>query len=410
MAHARPWYKRNGADFVMATLAMPDAETKWAYSALIDMLNDRDRPLPDDAAFICGFTGLSRKKWANVRRYLLDTPSSSGEPYLQLTQAGELTNPRFERERADRASSHAEAVENGRRGGRASAAQRSATGTDHAPVRAHGAPDDRAQKQAESMPYSTPESRSKVVPKVDGEPRENSDLAEPPPQAPCARQSPDKIYTQHNPSIETSVDAGGLGRADASPPAAPPPVAAPALSRLDDKNLQALFDAVCDAAGFNPIQPGAISRAYEQVKAWRDADINFDTVVVPTIKATVADTNEPTRVLSRFDKAVRHQHARLKAKGEQGQSYVAPPSPVLTVEGEPEVMQAIRADMLRIMGPVAYCQSMNAVVLQEVADAGGGRRPVQVHDKRPTSLQLMNGIHAATLRSVAQRHGFTGVW
>jgi len=92
MARHRPWYKRSGSDFVMATLGFPSSDHKWAYSAIIDMLNDRDRPLADDPGFICGFTGLSKQKWAAVRRWLIDGG------YLIVVGDGCLSNPRFERE------------------------------------------------------------------------------------------------------------------------------------------------------------------------------------------------------------------------------------------------------------------------------------------------------------------------
>jgi hypothetical protein len=118
MAHGRPWYKRNGSDLVMATLSFPSSDHKWAYSAIIDMLNDRDRPLADDAGFICGFTGLSKQKWASVRRYLLE------HEYLALIDGGYISNPRFERERLERVAEHERSVEAGRAGGLKSAAQR----------------------------------------------------------------------------------------------------------------------------------------------------------------------------------------------------------------------------------------------------------------------------------------------
>jgi uncharacterized protein YdaU (DUF1376 family) len=178
MAHGRPWYKRAGGDFLMAVIHMPDAEHKWAYSAIIDMLNDRDRPIADEAGFISGFTGLSRKKWSIVRAYLLK------HGYLALTDDGHLTNPRFERERADRHASQERSVEAGRKGGRASAAARAGQG--------ELGLDDQAEKRAESTPdsrgESTPDSPPDPPAKVGDAPRENNHLGEAPPQATRARK------------------------------------------------------------------------------------------------------------------------------------------------------------------------------------------------------------------------------
>lgn len=170
MAHGRPWYQRNGGDIVMAVLHFPDSDHKWAYSAIIDMLNDRDRPITDDAGFICGFTGLSKRKWNVVRAFLI------AHGYLVTTGDDQLTNPRFERERAVRMGDKAKAVQHGREGGLKSAAMRAAQpefelSSDYPP---------------EKVEKKSPKNQVKLESKFEVEDAtspENNNLAEPPPQA-----------------------------------------------------------------------------------------------------------------------------------------------------------------------------------------------------------------------------------
>ncbi|MFL6864061.1 MAG: hypothetical protein ACJ8DZ_13790 [Allosphingosinicella sp.] len=390
----------------MATLGFPDAETKWAYSAIIDMLNDRDRPLTDDAGFICGFTGLSRKKWAIVRRYLLETESGSGEPFLQLTDRGDLTNPRFERERAERRSSHEDSVEFGRAGGRKSAALRAAGQTEldlpdgedsraHAPARS-----DPARKSGRKSPDSTPNSRVESAPNGAEKPRggqsKSNGLAQPPPQATRARQTPE-IREEDSPRPAAEPDPPVRAHARETPP-----------DRLNDHDLQDLVDAVCDASGYRPVSPGQLDRAFRIVKEWRDAGFDFTEVVVPTVKAVVSESRDPTRTLGRFTARIRHEHARLKAKGEAGTPYRPPVSPVLDVPGEGPAVRAIRAELLKRVGTAVYCAVANTARLEPVTDAAAGRAPLRVISAGPASLN--DGHTGTVLAQIAKRHGFTEIW
>src|SRR6185369_5154112 len=111
MVAGRPYYHAYPADFFMATQGW-DLETKGAYRLIIDLLNDRDRPVPDDPKFIAGVIGCSIQKWRKIRETLL----VSGK--LMHTEDGlHLTNPRFEREHAARSESRTAAQMNGHLGG-----------------------------------------------------------------------------------------------------------------------------------------------------------------------------------------------------------------------------------------------------------------------------------------------------
>lgn len=114
MPHNKPWYKREGKDVLMACMGMPDSDYKWAYSAIIDLLNDYDRPIPDDPKFLCQFTGLTKQKWRKVREYLIDDGKL-------IVMGDYLTNPRFEREMKERRQEHEQRKRAGRKGGIAKA-------------------------------------------------------------------------------------------------------------------------------------------------------------------------------------------------------------------------------------------------------------------------------------------------
>jgi hypothetical protein len=289
MAHGRPWYKRAGADFVMATLGMPDAETKWAYSAIVDMLNDRDRPLMDDAGFICGFTGLSRKKWASVRAYLI----AGG--YLVELGDGLISNPRFERERAERMTDHERAVADGREGGKKSAALRAAgqgdldLSDDDRPAK----PPKNGPKVGSRVPLKSADKPAKVEPAAP----KNKDLAEPPPQARArAKRLEAREEGELPPTPLSDESAAGGGGAEGIP--------------LDTWDALGTAQELARLAGVGLINPKRIAEAVQTVALWRDDGIDFAETVVPAIRAeTMAHPDRPIYALAYFDARIRKAHA-----------------------------------------------------------------------------------------------------
>lgn len=196
-----------------------------------------------------------------------------------------------------------------------------------------------------------------------------------------------------------------------------PPDSEPAkASRLDDRDLLALFNAVCDAAGFNPISPGQISLAYAKVEAWRDAGIDFDEVVVPTIRHTVANSSDPTRTLGRFDKAIRHEHARSAAKAATGKAYKPPASPITVREDEEPVFALIRQELLERIGPQNFAMFVNTVRFEAVDMTGTAprdgkeRTPMRIVPDRPGGVSLFDGDRRSIVRTIAAKHGFNEVW
>jgi uncharacterized protein YdaU (DUF1376 family) len=277
MAHGRPWYKRAGGDFVMATMAMPDAETKWAYSAIVDILNDRDRPLPDDPGFICGFTGLSKRRWAVVRDYLV------AHGYLVPTPDGQLTNPRFERERAERAAAHQKSVEGGREGGKRSAAARAAQ-----PELELG-DGQTAQKNPEKVEKNSPKNHSKSKDKsevpANGSPDFNH-LTQPLPQGTRAGVRGESLEDREEAVITTNLLTS-----------------ARAIDPFD------LADHLTRIAGVRNVEPNRIIANVAIVREW--LALGADMVEIEQTIMDIRDRDRsPIHSLKYFDQPIRKQTAR----------------------------------------------------------------------------------------------------
>lgn len=281
MAHNRPWYKRNAGDFLMGTVHM-DLETRGAYSILIDLLNDRDRPLPDEPRFIAGLLNITVRRWSAIRERLLAERGPDGLPNKIYVDAhGCLTNPRFEREREERRRGTDEAVENGRRGGKKSAAKRAAEAA-------------RAQGSLELSPDYLPEKPEIISAKGDSDfsesepaPPEIKDLAQAPPQAPRARKSPEsRVEEIHTPTTLDSLPA-----------------------RIDVVDANALADNLCRIAGVRNVDPGRIVEHTQLVAEWVKAGAD-----PPLLERAVASARDaaarPIHSLRYCDPTVRQHLAR----------------------------------------------------------------------------------------------------
>lgn len=84
----RPWYKRFPADFIAGTLSL-SLEEKGAYAIVLDLIYDRGGPIPDDARWIARVCGCSTRKWAALRRRLIEAGKL-------IESDGMLSNPRAE--------------------------------------------------------------------------------------------------------------------------------------------------------------------------------------------------------------------------------------------------------------------------------------------------------------------------
>jgi len=103
------WYKRYGADFVAATMALT-LEQKGAYSLCLDLIYDRGGPIPDDARWLAGVCGVSLRKWTSLRAALIAAGKLNAAD-------GKLMNDRAERMIAAANEASRGHAENGAKGG-----------------------------------------------------------------------------------------------------------------------------------------------------------------------------------------------------------------------------------------------------------------------------------------------------
>lgn len=113
---ARPWYKRYGADFVFGTMGL-SLEERGAYSICLDLIYDRQGPIPDDARYLAGVCGVSVRKWNSLRDRLV----IAGKLH---PVDGTLSNSRAVIELENAAKTARKLAENGAKGGNKSAETR----------------------------------------------------------------------------------------------------------------------------------------------------------------------------------------------------------------------------------------------------------------------------------------------
>lgn len=345
MAHDMPWYKRNGADFVMGTLGMPDSDHKWAYSACIDMMNDRGRPIPDDAAFICGFTGLSRKKWSIVRAYLLDHGK-----LIQLDDT--LSNPRFERERVHTNSIREARREAGRAGGIASGEARAAKAQQQLPLEGEQKEDHpdyqgdyRAIYRGDKRPDSAPDT-SETHPPHSLKTNEKTGSKS---QASRARERASETRDQNTTTPTSSSNAAK----------------APVVDDGDKDDLLGLTQAVCDAAGLSAriaSRPALLTQSMDIVRSWIAAGVDIRGTAIPVIESATERATEPAHSLNRFAAAVDTAHARKRAADRNGTA--PPPKPVTAayeIDGEAPPMVEFRKAIAQAIGVAVYARWCRAL-------------------------------------------------
>lgn len=371
MAHDRRWYKRHPGDFLMGTVGL-DLETIGAYSLILDVLNDRDRPLPDDDKFLAGILRVSVRKWKAIR----DTLLAAGK--LIVLEDGCLSNPRFERERAERLTEREKAVQAGREGGLKSAALRASQG-------------DLGLENDAKTPRKPAENAVKTERKVretNADPAENNDLAQDPPQPSRARQIPE-LRDNTPTTTEPTSPAHAHAREGPVDDDAPPEPLVDFVSRLGSM------------AGLNFTQPANLTRAIDQVKEWEAAGI-ARTTIEETIafKVSNAPPGDGSYSLKRYDAPVRAQHGRNAAAAKTGTKPAKPPEPPrFTFDDEDPRFEPIRRAIAKAVDPRVYALWMNAVRLR----AEG--RTVRVNGSTFQAQWVVNHL-GGTILPLIRQHGF----
>lgn len=219
-----------------------------------------------------------------------------------------------------------------------------------------------------------------------------------------ARQNPESRKNHTTEHLTSDHEAGAPGRSDddALGMAAKPP-------RLDDADAHTLFEAACTAAGFNPIAPKPILAAKAIVERWRADGISFDDIVIPTIKAMIAASDDPTSSLARFDKRIRHEHAKRSAQPPSASRSGAPLEPRYEFTGEHERFVQFRRDLCAAIGRIDYCNLAHVVRFEQVDDRPIVRVNAAPHAYGNANHRLTDHC-LTTLVHIARRHGFNQVW
>lgn len=193
------------------------------------------------------------------------------------------------------------------------------------------------------------------------------------------------------PEIETGSGAG---------PVAP----------LNQRDLVALHAAVCEAAGYRAVNPTTIAASMDQVKEWRDQGHDFETVVLPAIRAVVAQSkpDDRTRTLGRFRHAVAREAAKAhEAKG-KGRTHKPTATPLLEPPDEDAQFRPMRETLLEQLGPLTFASLLNPVRFEDIGETAG-KHPVRV--KGPDVNRLLDSERAGpAVRRAALAMGFTDVW
>lgn len=371
MTKAAPWVKFFASDFLTGVGDL-QADEIGAYMVVLALIWDRGAPIQDDSSWLARRAGTSTRRFNQIRARLIETGKLEA-------RNGLLGNRRAISavEDRDRKSSQSRAAALARWHG-------------------HNQPELPFEKQADYLEIKT----GKTQEQTDLESSKSDHKAQKPAKAAMrthdslsrARATPEdseSIQTNDHTNLEGSEADRSLG---------------------PDPDLIQLLDAVSDASGYRPVQPGEISVSIDIIKAWRDAGIDFETTVLPVIRTVVADSPDPTSSLKRFDKRVRHEHARARGRKANGSRPPEPQEPVLQPPDEPESFRPLRQALLDRHGARFYCSAFNGIRFEDVGLCHGDKHPLRITGPSHLIENLRHGPNRSTLMVVAAEHGFTEVW
>lgn len=107
---AKPWHRRYHSDALSGMLSLT-LEERGAYQTVLDLIYDRQGPVPDNERLLAGYMGCSIRKWRSLRERLIATGK------LSVNEDGFLTNARAEKEIENDAKTTRKLAENGSKGG-----------------------------------------------------------------------------------------------------------------------------------------------------------------------------------------------------------------------------------------------------------------------------------------------------
>lgn len=108
-------------------------EERGAYNTCLDLIYDREGPIPDDARWLSGWMGVSSRKWATIRASLIVKAKLFA---VNVNGVPSLMNQRAAIELENQSNRSRELAENGAKGGRKVAEQKAKDNKNNAPPQA----------------------------------------------------------------------------------------------------------------------------------------------------------------------------------------------------------------------------------------------------------------------------------
>lgn len=169
---------------------------------------------------------------------------------------------------------------------------------------------------------------------------------------------------------------------------------------IDPDDLSDALRAVLIASGYSPDQQGQIDQAYDFTEKWLQEGCGLDEIILPTIKAIVARSDDPTSSLKRFDKPIMHQRAKASARPE---SFAPPKTPRFDQEPD-QKYEALRRDFLSAIGLESYCHYLNDSTIIPIDE-----KPI-IQINGPNAKGLSDGKFLTIMRIVGEKHGLSQIW
>lgn len=225
----------------------------------------------------------------------------------------------------------------------------------------------------------------------------------------------DDTFQRNGPSIpaENALKGReGKGVLEESTPLNPSTKTSATKAPPEQPDLVQLHDAVCEAAGYRPINPPQIAASMDRVKEWRERGYDFETVVLPAIRATVAQSkpDDRTRTLGRFRHAIAREAAKAGEAKLNGRAHVPTAVPILEPKGEDPRFVEVRKALLDRVGPATFVAAFNPVRFEAVpVEFGSDAAPLKITG--PTfAVQAVRDNHRSAVLRAAKPLGFTDVW
>jgi len=366
VANDSAWTKIYHDDFLQGCRAANlNAEEIGVYAVVLFLIASRGSPIEDDRRWIAGFTGLSTRKASQIIDKLAALPNKL---VVRNGMIGNHKMLRVVRER-DRKSDQARRA---------------------AHARWHGDDPKLPLEEPETpiYPREKPKDKSEITSEIKSPKRQKSAI---PDDADASRLARARDSETQNPIPSHPKDSVGKARANGGT----------GETGLRDKGLIAQYEAIAHAAGLSTTSPAAIDRAITQVERWIADGIDVEQTILPVVREVTAKSDEPTRLLSRFDKAVRFAHAKRSAGGDVKRAPV--PEPILSRKDEPDEAHQFRAELLKRLGAPAYVRFANKVRIELIPE----RRVLRINDPR---IPYLLDEHRALAREVAKLCGMKDVW